>query len=126
MLFSAKSTRRTILILSLLLAPLTPISLATGTAWAQARGATQRVIEGRVETKDGAGIHGAIVYLKDDHTSSVRSAISADDGSYRFGQLSLSTDYEIWAASDGKKSPTKTISSFDSKPQFTIILKIDK
>ena len=106
---------------------LLPLAFAPSLALhAQTRGAVQRIIQGKVETKDGAGIKGAIVYLKDDHTSSVRSAITDDDGNYRFGQLSMSTDYEIWAAIDGKKSATKSISSFDSKAQFTIFLKIDQ
>ncbi len=93
---------------------------------AQQRGAVQRVIQGKVEDKAGAPIKGAVVYLRDGHTTSVRSAISDTDGGYRFGQLSLNTDYEIWAALDGKKSDSKSISSFDTKSQFNINLKIDK
>ncbi len=94
-------------------------------AAAQTRGPVQRVVHGKVEDKNGAGIKGAVVYLKDDHSSSVKSAIAEDDGSYRFVQLSPNTDYELWAQSASKRSATKTISSFDSKNDLTITLKID-
>lgn len=102
------------------------IGASATTAAAQTRGLAQRVVRGKVEDGSGAGIKGAVVYLKDGRTSSVKSAISDDDGSYRFVQLAQNTDYEIWAQSDSKKSATKSISSFDSKNEFNITLKIDK
>ncbi len=89
------------------------------------RGPVQRTVQGKVTDKGEAGISGAVVYLKDDHTMAVKSFISEQDGGYRFGQLSDGTDYEIWAESNGKKSPVKTISSFDSKKSFQISLRID-
>jgi hypothetical protein len=86
----------------------------------------QRVVQGKVTDKSGAAIKRATVYLKDDHTLEVKSYIAGDDGSYRFGQLGQSADYEVWAELDGKKSAVKNLSSFDTRPVFNINLKIDK
>jgi hypothetical protein len=91
----------------------------------QQRGPVQRVVQGKVIDKSEASIKGAVVYLKDGHSLSVKSFISDDDGGFRFGQLAQNTDYELWAESNGKKSSVKTISSFDTKNQFVINLKID-
>ena len=101
------------------------MSLGIGSVAGQTRGPVQRIVHGKVEDKNGAGIKGAVVYLKDDRSSAVKSAIADDDGSYRFVQLSPNTDYELWAQSDSKRSATKSISSFDSKNDITIMLKID-
>jgi hypothetical protein len=85
-----------------------------------------RTVQGRILDKDGAALKGATVFLKDGHTLAIRSYIAADDGGYRFGQLAQNSDYQLWAESDGKKSSVKTISSFDSKMQVNLDLKIDK
>jgi hypothetical protein len=95
-------------------------------AGAEQRGPTQRIVQGKVVDASGGGVKGAVVYLKDNHSLSVKSFFSDDEGGYRFGQLSQNVDYEIWAESNGKKSSVKTISSFDSKNQFYINLKIEK
>jgi hypothetical protein len=86
----------------------------------------QRVVQGKVVDKSEAGLKGATVYLKDGHTLAVKSYIASDDGTYRFGQLAQNTDYQVWAEINGKKSSVKNISSFDTRNQFNITLKIDK
>ncbi len=112
--------------LGLVFGPVAAVLGASPELVAQDRGPVQRTLQGKVEDKSGAGIKGAVVYLKNARTNSVKSAISDDDGSYRFVQLSQNTDYEIWAQIDSRKSKTKAISSFDSKNSFTIFLQIDK
>jgi Carboxypeptidase regulatory-like domain len=92
---------------------------------AQQRSTAQRIVQGKVTDKSDAPLKGVIVYLKDTHSLAVKSNITDEAGAYRFGQLAQNTDYEIWAEISGKKSGTKTISSFDSKNQFYINLKID-
>jgi hypothetical protein len=94
-------------------------------AMAEQRGPAQRIVSGKVVDKGDAALKGSVVYLKDDKTLSVKSFIADDSGGYRFGQLSQSTDYELWAELNGKKSNTRTISSFDNKNEFVINLKID-
>ena len=87
--------------------------------------AVQRVVQGKVVDSAGAGMKGATVYLKDGHTLAVKSYVASDDGSYRFGQLAQSADYQLWAEASGKKSGVKNISSFDTRNEFNITLKVD-
>ncbi len=101
--------------------------IATATPmFAQSGGPADRVVQGKAVDKADTAIKGAVVYLKDDHSLAVKSYITDDQGGYRFGQLAQNTDYELWAESNGKKSPVRTISSFDSKRNFYINLKVDK
>lgn len=97
---------------------------ATPAALAQNNAA--RVVQGQVVDKSDKPLNGATVYLKDQHTLSVKSYIANDGGQFRFGQLSQNSDYQLWAESNGKKSDTKNISSFDTRKTFDITLKVDK
>ena len=89
------------------------------------RGPAQRVVQGKVVDKANSIVKGAVVYLKDTRSLAVKSFFSNDQGEYRFSQLAQNIDYELWAEKDGKKSATKTISSFDNRNNFQIILKIE-
>jgi len=84
-----------------------------------------RSVTGKVVDKSDGPLKGSVVYLKDDHSLAVKSFIADDSGGFRFGQLSQTSDYELWAEFNGKKSNTRTISSFDNKTDFVMNLKID-
>jgi Carboxypeptidase regulatory-like domain len=105
------------------------VLLLTGLVFVQAPAtqaqAGQKVVQGKVVGSTNLPQSGAIVYLKNDKTTDIKSFISTADGSYRFGQLSPDVDYEIWAEYQGRKSPTKTVSSFDSKKLLDYQLKVD-
>ena len=102
---------------------LVPVSLALHSTPAHAQ-QTFRTVTGEVTDKGGAAVKGAVVHLKDTKSLSQRSYITAEDGQYKFAQLSTSADYEIWAEANGKKSDSKSISSFDNKNAVSINLKM--
>ena len=101
---------------------LTPV-LFHGTS-AHAQAAATRSVTGTVVDKSGAAVKGAVVHLKDTRALSQRSYITAEDGQFRFAQLSTSTDYEVWADLNGQKSDSKNLSSFDNKKVQDITLKL--
>ena len=84
-----------------------------------------RTLQGQVMRSGDQPLSGAIVYLKNTKTLAVRSFTSDDKGNYRFTSLSPNVDYEVYAAHEGNKSDTKTLSAFDSRPLATINLKVN-
>ena len=84
-----------------------------------------RTLTGHVTNQQGKPLPGAVVYLTNTRTMQVKTYIVGDDGSYRFPALSPNVDYQIYAQTDAKRSDTKTLSSFDSRPDAVINLKIE-
>jgi hypothetical protein len=84
----------------------------------------QRSVSGLVVDADSAPVQGATVFLRNAKTKSIRSYNSSSDGRFRFAQVSMSDDYDLWAEKDGKKSATKTVSSWDARKEFETELKL--
>ena len=85
---------------------------------------TSRTLTGTVLDKGDQPVSNAIVYLKNTKTLAIKTYIAQADGAYRFPDLGLNIDYEIYAQKDGKKSNTKTLSQFDDREKPNINLQI--
>jgi hypothetical protein len=106
---------------SILAGPRGEALLAT-TAWGQNMG--QRTVSGTVLNAAAEPVSSATVFLKNQKTKAIRSYTSTADGHYHFAQIDMSDDYDLWAEKDGKKSATKTVSSWDARKDFISDLKL--
>ena len=86
--------------------------------------ANQRSVQGTVTDSKENPVNGAVVYIKNSKTLQIRSFITKEQGAYYFHSLSPDVDYELHAESNGVTSSNKTLSSFDSRKQATINLKL--
>jgi Carboxypeptidase regulatory-like domain len=91
-------------------------------AWGQNIG--ERTVSGTVLNEDSHAVAGATVFLKNEKTKSIRSYTSTADGHFHFAQVDMAEDFDLWAEKDGKKSPTKTVSSWDDRKDFISDLKL--
>jgi hypothetical protein len=107
------------------LAVILALVAAVGLAQDKKREAQLRTVRGVVADKSESPLSGSVVFLKNLRTNSVRSSYTDDTGSYRFSGLDPNVDYELHAEKEGAKSPTRTVSSFDSRKDIVLNLKID-
>ena len=95
-----------------------------GPVAAQAQNLGQRVVSGTVVDDRSAPITGATVFLKDLKTKSIRSFTTTERGRFRFAQVTMTGDFDLWAEKDGKKTAVKTVSSWDARKEFEVELKM--
>ena len=107
------------------LAVILALVAAGGSAQDKKREAQLRTVRGVVADKSDSPISGSVVFLKNLRTNSVRSSYTDDTGNYRFSGLDPNADYELHAEKEGAKSPTRTVSSFDSRKDIVLNLRID-
>ena len=84
-----------------------------------------RMLTGKVLDKRDNPVVDAVVCLSNTRTRAVKTYIVGPDGTYRFPELSLNVDYEIYAQYKGQKSETRGVSQFDDHKLVNIILRID-
>ncbi len=84
-----------------------------------------RTLTGQVTDKADAPLAGAVVYLQNTRTQAVKTFITDGGGNYRFSSLSPNVDYQVRAEYQGHKSDSRTLSSFDSRSNVVLHLKIN-
>jgi hypothetical protein len=95
-----------------------------GPSVAQAQNLGQRVVSGAVLDANSTPVVGATVFLKDLKSKAIRSYSTDAKGRFRFAQVNMVEEHELWAEKDGKKSPVKTVSSWDTRKEFETELKL--
>ena len=121
-----KRSSQLVLLLAVLTISMAPLASAQAFQVAGDKNKDQlRTLNGNVRNKGDQILPGAIVYLKNMKTLSVKSYIADDKGEFHFHALSPNVDYEVYAEYKGARSQTKTMSSFDSRPVMSMDLRID-
>jgi hypothetical protein len=107
------------------------IALSLAIAW-RAPGQDQkgdlqlRTIHGSVIDKGENPVPASVVYLLNVKTQAVKTYIADDSGNYRFSGLDPNVDYEVHAEHADLTSSTRTISSFDSRRDIEVVLKLSR
>lgn len=88
------------------------------------KGPELRTVHGSVIDKQENPVASSIVYLKNLKTQGVKTYIANDAGEYRFSGLDPNVDYEIHAEHNDLTSSIRTISSYDSRRDINLPLKL--
>ena len=85
-----------------------------------------KVLHGSVIDKGENPVPSGVVYLKNVKSQAVKTYIADESGNYRFSGLDPNVDYEIHAEHDDMTSSVRTVSSFDSRRDIEVTLKLSK
>ena len=106
------------------LVPVTPHSGMFVAPMAQAQNIGQRTVSGAVVDGSAGPVPGATVFLKNLKTKAIRSYTASAKGRFTFAQVNMSEDYDLWAEKEGKKSAVKTVSSWDTRKELEVELRL--
>jgi Carboxypeptidase regulatory-like domain len=85
-----------------------------------------KVVHGSVIDKGENPMPASVIYLKNVKSQAVKTYIADESGNYRFSGLDPNVDYEIHAEHDDMTSSIRTVSSFDSRRDIEVTLKLSK
>jgi hypothetical protein len=102
-------------------------TLVSANAFAQDKGQPQlRTVHGTVVDKNDNPAPTSVVYLLNSKSEAVKTTFADDKGAYRFSGLDPNVDYEIHAERQNMASPARKISSFDSRRDIDMTLKLSR
>src|ERR1700683_5439943 len=85
-----------------------------------------RTVQGSVVDSHESPAPSSVVYLVNVKTQAVRTYIADETGRYRFSGRDPNGDYDLHAEHDDSASPTRTVSSFDSRREIEVVLKLSR
>ncbi|MGC1129399.1 MAG: carboxypeptidase-like regulatory domain-containing protein [Candidatus Acidiferrales bacterium] len=85
-----------------------------------------RTVHGSVIDKSENPVASSVVYLENVKTQGVRTYIADEAGDYRFSGLDPNVDYQIHAEHNDMITAVRTISSFDSRRDIEVTLKLNR
>ena len=100
------------------------LALAPAGAYGQDNNNQLRTVHGTVVDKNDNPAATSIVFLLNSKTQAVRSYFADEKGEYHFTGLDPNVDYQIHAERGTMTSSTRTISSFDSRRDIDMTLKL--
>jgi hypothetical protein len=100
--------------------------LALASAVAQKTPGQLRTVHGTVVDKDDNTVSSAIVYLENKKTKVIRTLLSDNRGLFSFSGLDPNVDFDLHAELNGLTSINRTISTFDTRDEIVMTLKLDK
>ena len=117
-------TYRCILMAALAFVSLGVFSVCSPPVFAQANKAELRTLHGEVVDKSDNPAPKSVVYLMNVKTQAVKTYFADDKGEYHFTGLDPNVDYEVHAEKDNTASAVHKISSFDSRRDIEVTLKL--
>ncbi len=91
---------------------------------AVAQNTGMRTVSGAVLNAGSEAVSDAVVFLENQKTKAIRSYTTPQNGRFYFAQISMTDDYNLWAEKNKKKSATKIVSSWDTRANFIVDLRI--
>jgi Carboxypeptidase regulatory-like domain len=117
----------TVLVLAVLAAGLIPFPSRTGligATVAQAQNFGERTVTGTVFGPKSNPVSGAIVFLQNQKSKTIRSYTSDNEGHFNFAQVDMTQDFDLWAEKGSLKSAVRVVSSWDSRKDWVGELKL--